>query len=232
MHLNACNSSLHAWSCTVAKLATAMTVCVYVYVCVVIGIFLRNTLFDGACIRKALKKQRLGEWLRTRGQSSKGSAAWHPEWLPAREPRRPFHLPAATSGRSNDRVNMHTVLASCSISHYDPIFWINSLRMPAIFWNKTTHHFHIPYTYIRFPNEDNLWISPDQRAIAKNKLAIKTFTVWLMPLLRSRTSSKRSVFKIKNQNLANVFSPPSDSCLCMIMLIGFQEIRLPPWHEA
>lgn len=174
-------------------------------------------------LRKALEKQRPGEWLRTRGQSSKGSAAWHPEWLPASEPRRPFHLPAATSGRSNDRVNMHTVLASCSISHYDPIFWINSLRMPTIFWNKTTHYFHIPYTYICFPNEDNLWISPDQRAIAKNKLAIKTFTVWLMPLISSRTSSKRSGFKIKNQNLANVFSPLLIAAYAWLCLLVFRK---------
>lgn len=32
--------------------------------------------------------------------------------------------------------------------------------MPAIFWNKTTHYFHIPYTYIRFPNEDNFVNKP------------------------------------------------------------------------
>lgn len=96
---------------------------------------------------KSPKKQGPGERLRTRGQSGEGSAARHREWLPASEPRCPFHLPAATSGTSNDRVNMQTVLASCSISHYDPIFWINCLRTPTIFWNKTTHYSHIPYAY-------------------------------------------------------------------------------------
>lgn len=167
-------------------------------------------------LRKALKKQRLGEWLRTRGQSSKGSAAWHPEWLPASGPRRPFHLPAATSGRSNDRVNMHTVLASCSISHYDPIFWINSLRMPAIFWNKTTHYFHIPYTYIRFPNEDNFWISPDQRAIPKNKLAIKNRMIYAQQNVLKEIS-------VENQNLANVFSPLLIAAYVWLCLLVFRK---------
>lgn len=108
-----------------AELETAMTACVF------LSVSFCETPYSSMArapewlflASKGPKKQGLGERSRTRGQSGEGSAARHPEWLPASEPRRPFHPPAATSGRSNDRVNMHTVLASCSISHYDPIFF-------------------------------------------------------------------------------------------------------------